>query len=135
MMQAQNWPDKVLAPPFVYGTAWKENETQRLVELAIELGFRGIDTANQRRHYYEQAVGDGIAAAIRRGLVVRSDLFLQTKFTFRRGQDHRLPYDPEAPVAAQVEQSFASSLEHLGTDCVDSYMLHGPTQRMGLAAD
>ena len=122
-------------PPFLYGTAWKEDETRRLVELAIEQGFRGIDTANQRRHYHEAAVGHGIAAAIKRGLVARDDLFLQTKFTFRRGQDHRLPYDSAAPVAVQVEQSFASSLEHLGTETIDSYVLHGPTQRDGLVAD
>jgi diketogulonate reductase-like aldo/keto reductase len=66
-------------------------------------------------------------------LVGRDDLFLQTKFTFRRGQDHRLPYDPDAPVQTQVEQSFASSLDHLGTRVIDSYLLHGPTQRAGLA--
>jgi diketogulonate reductase-like aldo/keto reductase len=68
------------------------------------------------------------------GLVAREDLFLQTKFTFRRGQDHRLPYDPAAPVRTQVEQSFASSLGHLGTAWIDAYLLHGPTQRAGLAA-
>jgi diketogulonate reductase-like aldo/keto reductase len=66
--------------------------------------------------------------------VTRQDLFLQTKFTFRAGQDHRLPYDPNAPIRQQVEQSFASSLEHLGTGIIDSYLLHGPTQRSGLAA-
>ena len=33
-------------PRFLYGTAWKEDETQRLAELALEQGFRGIDTAN-----------------------------------------------------------------------------------------
>ena len=65
--------------------------------------------------------------------MARDDLFLQTKFTFRPGQDHRLPYDPKAPIAVQVEQSFASSLEHLGTEVIDSYLLHGPTQRTGLA--
>src|SRR3954471_9320575 len=96
-------------PRFLYGTAWKEQETQGLVELAIEQGFRGIDTANQRRHYDEAAVGCGIAAAIARGTVTRDDLFLQTKFTFQRGQDHRLPYDPSAPIAVQVEQSVTSS--------------------------
>ena len=66
--------------------------------------------------------------------MAREDLFLQTKFTFRRGQDHRLPYDPGAPVRTQVEQSFASSLEHLGTGWIDAYLLHGPSQRAGLAA-
>ena len=113
----------------------RKTYTQRLVEAAIEAGFRGIDTANQRRHYHEAAVGQAIAASIRKGAVTRDALFLQTKFTFRRGQDHRLPYDPNAPIATQVEQSFASSLEHLGTDVIDSYVLHGPTQHTGLAED
>ena len=124
--------ESVRVPRFLYGTAWKEDETQRLTEIALRQGFRGIDTANQRRHYHEAAVGQAVAAAIASGLVTRDDLFLQTKFTFRDGQDHRLPYDPKAPIAAQVEQSFASSLEHLGTEVIDSYLLHGPTQRVGL---
>jgi diketogulonate reductase-like aldo/keto reductase len=80
-------------------------------------------------------VGQAIAAAMSRGLVSRSDLFLQTKFTFQRGQDHRLPYDARAPIGTQVEQSFASSLVHLGVETLDSYLLHGPTLRMGLVAD
>ena len=117
---------------FLYGTAWKEGETQRLTELAIQNGFRGIDTANQRRHYHEAAVGAGIGAVIASGLVTRNELFLQTKYTFQRGQDHRLPYDPNAPIATQVEQSFSSSLEHLDTDWIDSYLLHGPTHASGL---
>ena len=123
----------VRVPRFLYGTAWKESETQPLTALALRQGFRGLDTANQRRHYDEAAVGRAVAASVASGLVAREDLFLQTKFTFRRGQDHRLPYDPEAPVATQVEQSFASSLEHLGTPVIDSYLLHGPTQSAGLA--
>jgi diketogulonate reductase-like aldo/keto reductase len=124
--------DGVQVPRFLYGTAWKEGETQRLTELALRQGFRGIDTANQRRHYNEAGVGQAISVAIEGGRLVRDDLFLQTKFTFRAGQDHRLPYDPAAPIAIQVEQSFASSLEHLGTDRIDSYVLHGPSQRAGL---
>jgi len=71
-------------------------------------------------------VGEGLRAAYRAGVVTRADLFLQTKFTYRAGQDHRLPYDPAASLPTQVAQSLASSLEHLGTDCVDSYVLHGP---------
>src|SRR3954447_23984614 len=126
--------DGVPVPRFLYGTAWKEDETQRLTELALRQGFRGIDTANQRRHYHEAAVGRGVAAAVAGGVVTRGELFLQTKFTFRDGQDHRLPYDPAAPVAAQVEQSFARSLQHLGTDTIDSYVLHGPSTRPGLGA-
>lgn len=111
---------------FLYGTAWKEDRTPALVELALRAGFRAIDTANQRRHYFEEGVGQGLAAAYRAGIVTRDDLFLQTKFTYRRGQDHRLPYDPAATLSVQVAQSMASSLAHLGTDHVDSYVLHGP---------
>ncbi|HEY5315837.1 MAG TPA: aldo/keto reductase [Pirellulales bacterium] len=124
----------VRVPRFLYGTAWKEDATERLTMLAVQQGFRGIDTANQRRHYCEAAVGQAVAAAIASGMLTRDDLFLQTKFTFRNGQDHRLPYDALAPVSVQVEQSFAKSLEHLGTDRIDSYVLHGPSQRAGLAA-
>jgi diketogulonate reductase-like aldo/keto reductase len=90
--------DGVTVPCFLYGTAWKEEQTQRLTELALRQGFRGIDTANQRRHYHEAAVGQALAAVTEAGPLTRTDLFLQTKFTFRAGQDHRLPYDPKAPV-------------------------------------
>ena len=114
-------------PDFLYGTAWKENRTAALTELALRTGFRAIDTANQRKHYHEAGVGEALAASYRAGLVTRADLFLQTKFTYQRGQDHRLPYDPAAPLALQVAQSLASSLEHLGTDHIDSYVLHGPS--------
>ncbi len=126
--------DGVRVPRILYGTAWKEDQTRPLTELALRQGFRGIDTANQRRHYYEAAVGEAIAASITSGVVTRDKLFLQTKFTFRAGQDHRLPYDPHAPISKQVEQSFSSSLEHLGIDTIDSYVLHGPSQRAGLSA-
>ena len=127
--------DGVRVPRFFYGTAWKEDETARLTALALGQGFRGIDTANQRKHYHEAGVGHGIRDAVESGLVARDDLFLQTKFTFRRGQDHRLPYDSKAPIPDQVAQSFARSLEHLGTDVIDSYVLHGPTSRAGLGPD
>ena len=122
-------------PDFLYGTAWKEDRTPALTELALRTGFRGIDTANQRRHYFEAGVGQGLAAAYRAGVVTRDDLFLQTKFTYQQGQDHRLPYDPAADLATQVAQSMASSLEHLGTDHVDSYVLHGPASGHGWSED
>ena len=111
----------------MFGTAWKEAQTEALTRLALEAGFRAIDTANQRKHYVEAGVG----AALRGTRIPRNELFLQTKFTSVDGQDHRLPYDPGADVATQVQQSFASSLEHLGVDFLDSLVLHGPTSRHG----
>lgn len=123
-MKIQN----VHLPLFLYGTAWKEEATAGLVEAALAAGFRGIDTANQRKHYYEAGVGE----ALRRSGVPRGELFLQTKFTFAGGQDSRLPYDPNADYPTQVRQSFASSLDHLGVEDLDSLLLHGPSSRRGL---
>jgi diketogulonate reductase-like aldo/keto reductase len=120
---------EVNVPSFFYGTAWKEERTTALTALALASGFRAIDTANQRKHYFEAAVGEAVAASG----IARAQLFLQTKFTYRDGQDHRLPYDARAPLAEQVAQSFASSLEHLRTTYVDSYVLHGPLYRAGFA--
>jgi diketogulonate reductase-like aldo/keto reductase len=123
--------ESTAVPDFLYGTAWKEDRTPALTELALRAGFRGIDTANQRRHYFEAGVGEGLAAAYRAGVVSRADLFLQTKFTYVNGQDHRLPYDAAADLTTQVEQSMESSLQHLGTTYVDSYVLHGPASGRG----
>lgn len=122
------------APQILYGTAWKEDQTERLTLLALKTGFRGIDTANQRRHYFEEGVGAALSQAIAGGIVRREEIFLQTKFTSLGGQDHRLPYDRKASPALQVRQSLASSLEHLRVDSVDSYVLHGPSQRRGLSS-
>jgi diketogulonate reductase-like aldo/keto reductase len=118
-------------PEFIYGTAWKKEATTRLTELAVDSGFRAIDTANQAKHYSEALVGEALLNLKAKG-IRREELFLQTKFTPVDGQDHRLPYDPDAPVATQVEQSFQSSLEHLHTDYIDSYLLHGPYSYPGL---
>ena len=119
-------PSHPPVPDFLYGTAWKEDQTQFLTELALRMGFRGIDTANQRRHYFEAGVGQGLAAAYCAGIVTRADLFLQTKFTYQSGQDHRLPYDPAASLSTQVAQSMTSSLGHLGTEHVEATSCMGP---------
>jgi diketogulonate reductase-like aldo/keto reductase len=123
----------VTVPSIMYGTAWKAERTGALTAAAIGCGYRAIDTANQRRHYMETGVGEGIRSAIASGSVTRDQLFLQTKFTWRSGQDHRLPYDPDADTATQVRQSIESSLDHLGVARLDSYVLHGPTSTAGLA--
>ena len=121
-------------PNFIYGTAWKEDVTEDLVCTAIEIGFRGIDTANQRRHYNEAAVGSAISKVLKNG-IKREELFIQTKYTYANGQDHRIPYDIHADYRTQVKQSFQSSLEHLQIDYIDSYVLHGPSVSFGLTQD
>lgn len=113
-------------PPILYGTAWKKERTQALVETAVRCGFRGVDTACQPRHYFEPGVGAALQTLAAEG-IARESLFLQTKFTPADGQDpQNIPYDPAAPLAQQVERSFAVSCENLKTDYIDSYILHSP---------
>ncbi len=112
-------------PNFIYGTAWKKEATANLVELALKSGFRAIDTANQAKHYSESLVGDALINAAKNG-ISREQIWLQSKFTSIDGQDTRLPYNPKADLTTQVKQSFASTLEHLHTNYLDSYLLHGP---------
>src|ERR1700740_2280873 len=98
-------PATLLSPAFLYGTAWKEDRTASLTELALRSGFRGIDTANPRRHYFEAGVGKGLRAYYRAGITTGYELFLQPKYPYQRGQDLRLPYDPAESLAVQVAQS------------------------------
>jgi len=118
-------------PSFMYGTAWKKEATTQLVQLAVASGFRAIDTANQLIHYEEALVGEALQALEKKG-IKRDTLFLQTKFTPVGGQGGRSPYDASADLTTQVRQSFDSSLTHLQTKYVDSYVLHGPYSRRGL---
>ena len=109
----------------MYGTAWKEEATDRLVQLAVASGFTAIDTANQVIHYREALVGEALIALNSKG-IKRESLFLQTKFTPVAGQGNRALYDVSATITSQVAQSFEISLKHLHTDYIDSYVLHGP---------
>ncbi len=125
-------PDRVITsagvhmPRILYGTAWKQARTAALVTQAITLGFRGIDTACQPKHYFEAGVGAGIAA-VGQANIARAALYLQTKFTPLSGQDPaRMPYTATARPAEQVMQSFETSLHNLQTPYVDGLILHSP---------
>jgi diketogulonate reductase-like aldo/keto reductase len=121
----------VRSPRILYGTAWKKDDTESLVRTAILEGFRGIDTACQPKHYNEPGVGAAVSSFVHgnaaNGKLARADLYLQTKFTPLSGQDPaRIPYDAQAPLAEQVRQSLAASLQNLGTDYLDCLVLHSP---------
>jgi len=121
---------KIRVPRIIYGTAWKKAATEQLVSLAIQNGFRGIDTACQPKHYDEAGVGAGVAAGLKQRLA-RADFYLQTKFTSVSGQDPcRIPYDPNATPADQIAQSVAMSLKNLQTDYLDCLLLHSPMPTM-----
>ena len=113
-------------PKIIYGTAWKKDKTASLVSKAIELGFRGLDTACQPKHYFEPGVGKALSDLKKMGFA-RDEIFLQTKYTPYPGQDPKnVPYDPSSGLRDQVLQSFSVSLKNLGTDYLDSLVLHSP---------
>ncbi len=117
--------DGLLIPPILYGTAWKKERTAELVMQALNVGFSGIDTACQPKHYHEAGVGEGIRAASRSAGA--APLYLQTKFTAASGQDPKtVPYDPQLPVEEQIVASFAVSCANLAPARPDTLILHSP---------
>ncbi|PQK17061.1 hypothetical protein BB8028_0007g02600 [Beauveria bassiana] len=125
-----NGVSRTRMPKLVYGTAWKKDETARLVYAALKAGFRGIDTAAQPKHYNEQGVATGFKKAVLEGIVKREDVFIQTKFTPPSGQNENAPYDFSASVEDKVHQSVQSSLKNFTIDGQDAYLdslvLHSP---------
>ncbi len=116
----------VSIPCMLYGTAWKKERTADLVALALEKGFRGIDTACQPKHYEEALVGEGLKRFYDMS-GKREELFIQTKFTPLSGQDpQRLPYDAKATLEEQIIASCTVSKHNLRTDYLDSLLLHSP---------
>lgn len=113
-------------PQMIYGTAWKKEDTTRLVELAIDTGFRAFDTACQPKHYREDLLGLALKNAYKNG-INRKDIFIQTKFTPISGQDEKnMPYYASDDIQTQLEKSFLKSKENLQTDYIDSYLVHSP---------
>src|SRR5215211_9203460 len=70
-------PRPLIPPSIMYGTAWKEDRTRALTSQAIGTGFRAFDTANQRKHYVEEAVGAAIQDALSSGVVTREDILFK----------------------------------------------------------
>ncbi|TLS20917.1 uncharacterized protein PpBr36_10817 [Pyricularia pennisetigena] len=131
-------------PRLMYGTAWKKEHTADLVFEALQVGFRGIDTAAQPRHYREDLVGEGVRRAVAAGIVSRADLFLQTKYSPPPAQDvSNMPYDASLSVTEQVRASVASSLRNLAatTDSsddepyIDCLVLHSPLDTPAATAE
>jgi diketogulonate reductase-like aldo/keto reductase len=66
-------------PAFIYGTAWKKDQTKRLVKEALVAGFRRVDTAAQPRHYQEHLVGEALREAYSEGVVKREDVHVSVR--------------------------------------------------------
>ena len=87
-------------------------ECERVVYDAIKTGYRLIDTATAYGN--EAAVGKAVARAIADGITTREELFITTKIW------------NNAQRLGDVEDSFNRSLERLGLDYVDLYLIHWP---------
>ena len=86
--------EPVAVPGFLYGTAWKEDAPRPHRTRAPEQGSAASTRPTSAGTTSRPASASGLAAAYRAGWSRATTCFLQTKFTFRHGQDHRLPYDP-----------------------------------------
>lgn len=106
----------VLMPAIGFGTWQLENGTAvPLVEKAIEVGYRHIDTA--QIYGNEQDVG----AAIKNSGIKRDELFVTTKVWIDQFAD------------GDLQRSTEVSLEKLGLDHVDLLLLHWPKPDVSLA--
>lgn len=100
-------------PQLGYGV-WQvpSDEAEAAVSTALQVGYRSIDTAK----VYENEEGTG--RAIAQSGVPRGDVFLTTKlWNADQGYDSAL-------------RAFDASLERLGTDYVDLYLIHWPVPEL-----
>jgi 2,5-diketo-D-gluconate reductase A len=103
----------VAIPQLGLGTArLPDEETRRIVREALEVGYRFVDTAASYEN--ERGVGQGIADS---GLP-REEVFVSTKL---RGHDQG--YD-------SAKRALRASLDRLGLDSVDLYLIHWPLPRL-----
>lgn len=105
-------------PQIGLGT-WKllGEEGKRIIREAIDLGYRHFDTASAYGN--EEIVGRAIADAIAAGDVTREELFITTKaWQDEQGTDN-------------IPRAFRASLDRLGMEYVDLYLVHWPAPARG----
>ena len=89
-----------------------ENECKEVVLNAIRIGYRLIDTASSYKN--EEAVGAAIRAAEKEGIAKRNELFIATKAYIQE-----MGYE-------NLKEAFLRSLQKLGLDYLDLYLIHMP---------
>lgn len=92
-------------------------EAARVIPDAVAAGYRSIDTAENYRN--EVGVGKGIAASG----IARADLFVTSKL------------NKEWHSVAGVRQAYEASLERLGLDYLDLFLIHWPNPQQGTYVD
>lgn len=112
----------VKLPVLGYGTmpsAWgvePGEEFVRTLEFVISNGYRNIDTAVV--YNTERAVGKAVERSVQANIVKREDLFISTKlWNTDRGYDLTI-------------KAFEASMERLGLDYLDLYLIHTPAVKL-----
>src|ERR1700756_1828356 len=100
-------------PALGFGTSLSDNtKTHGAVKTAVQVGFRHLDAAERYRN--EAEVGAALKELFADGTVRREELFATTKLW---NNNHR----PE-----RVKPALRASLNRLGLDAVDLYLVHTP---------
>ena len=100
-------------PALGFGTSLSDNtKTRDAVKTAVEVGFRHLDAAERYRN--EAEVGAALKELFAQRTVRREELFVTTKLW---NNNHR----PE-----RVKPALQASLNRLGLDAVDLYLVHTP---------
>jgi 2,5-diketo-D-gluconate reductase A len=110
--------DGVEIPQLGFGT-WQipAEDAQSVVEHAIATGYRHIDTAAAYKNE------EGVGAALKASGVARDELFVTTKlWNADQGYESTL-------------KAFDASMEKLGIDVLDLYLIHWPTPARELYLD
>jgi alcohol dehydrogenase (NADP+) len=102
-----------LMPALGFGTLIPDAATtRRATRDALEAGYRHLDCAERYRN--EREVGEALRSGLATGGIAREDVFVTTKLW---NSNHR---------PARVEPAFEASLERLGLDYLDLYLMHTP---------
>lgn len=107
-------PGDVMMPAIALGTYPMQGaEAAHAVEGALRLGYRHVDTAE---NYHNE---DGVGEGIRRSGLPREEVFITTKFN---RQWHSID---------GVRQAFENSVQRLGVDYLDLFLIHWPNPEQG----
>lgn len=112
-MQTITLNNGVTMPQLGFGVYQIPNEqTAEAVYQAIKVGYRLIDTASIYEN--EKETGEGIKRAITDGIVTRKDLFVTSKLFILQAPEEK------------ATQTINQSLETMGLDYLDLYLIHQP---------
>ncbi len=89
-----------------------DNVCMEVVFTAIQTGYRLIDTASSYKN--ETAVGEAVKKAVSAGIVKREELFITTKAYIQE-----MGYE-------NAKEAFNNSLNRLGLQYLDLYLIHMP---------